>query len=134
VLRYFTIDRETLNLFKKTFTCLVIIILVFTIFSSSVNGASSNKYPIYWGAWVGDSHIGNYNLLTTFEGTVGKDVSIWNWIQLWNRPQDSENYPNFNVAIMNQARSVGIIPIVSWGPEGSSNNPGDVSFTNLQDI
>ncbi len=92
------------------------------------------KGQAYWGAWVGDSHIGNYGMLTAFENQVDKGVSIWNWIQLWNRPQDSENMPNFDTALMNQALSHGAIPMVSWGPEGSVINPGDVSFTNLQDI
>ena len=119
-----------MNLFKKTFTFFVIIILVCAIFSSSVNGASSSRYPIYWGAWVGSSHIGNYNLLATFEGQVGKGVSIWNWIQLWNRPQDSENIPNFDAALMDQCRNHGAIPMVSWSPEAGNGG----MFSSLQDI
>jgi hypothetical protein len=62
---------------------------------------------------------------------VGKGVSIWNWIQLWNRPQDSENIPNFDTALMNQARNHGVIPMVSWGPE--SGNP-NFPFNNLKSI
>jgi hypothetical protein len=101
----------------------------------NINSSASVSSPqIYWGSWVGDSHIGNYNLLTNFETQVGKGVSIWNWIQLWNRPQDSENIPNFDTALMNQARSHGAIPMVSWGPESSANNPGDMPYTNLQDV
>lgn len=117
-------------MFKKTFTCLVIIVLACAIFSSSVNGISSNRNPIYWGAWVGSSHIGNYNLLTTFEGQIGKGVSIWNWIQLWNRPQDSENIPNFDTALMDQCRNHGAIPMVSWSPEAGNGG----MFSSLQDI
>ncbi len=119
-----------MNLFKKTLTFFVIIVLVCAIFSSSTKAASSSRYPIYWGAWVGSSHIGNYNLLTNFEGQVGKGVSIWNWIQLWNRPQDSENIPNFDNALMDQSRNHGAIPMVSWSPEAGNGG----IFSSLQDI
>jgi len=91
---------------------------------------AANTNQICWGAWVGDSHIGNYGLLTSFEGQVSKNVSIWNWIQLWNRPQDSENIPNFDTTLMNQARSHGAIPMISWSPETGNGN----EFVNLQSI
>jgi hypothetical protein len=117
---------------RRTFALSFVILFVCSLFFAlNVNSVSANTNQIYWGAWIGNSHIGNYNLLTSFESQVGKNVSIWNWIQLWNRPQDSENIPNFDTALMNQARSHGAIPMVSWGPEnGWSNFP----FTNLDSI
>lgn len=116
---------------RKAFVVALAILLVCSPFFSVSKSVSASTNLIYWGAWVGDSHIGNYNLLTSFEGQVGKGVSIWNWIQLWNRPQDSENIPNFDFSLMDQARSHGVIPMVSWGPEtGWSNFP----YTNLDSI
>jgi len=75
-------------------------------------------------------------LLTTFENQVGKGVSIWNWIQLWTRPQDSDNIPTFDVAQMNQARNAGIIPMVSWSPEQNAQSQTSQAgmFYNLQSI
>jgi len=116
---------------RKAFVVALAILLVCSPFFSVSKSVSASTNLIYWGAWVGNSHIGDYNLLTSFEGQVGKSVSIWNWIQLWNRPQDSENYPNFNLAIMNQARSHGAIPMVSWGPEAGWT---DFPFANLDSI
>ncbi len=118
----------------KVIVCLSLILLLslnVSLLSRQTVSAQTNQ--IYWGAWVGNSHIGNYNLLTTFEGQVGKDVSIWDWIQLWNRPQDSENIPNFDASLIDQARNHGVIPMVSWGPEGSDGTT-QPAFTNMQDI
>ena len=117
---------------KRSFALFLIVLLFcswFFVFNSNHVSASTNQ--VYWGAWVGDSHIGNYELLTSFESQLGKGVSIWNWIQLWNRPQDSENIPAFDVTLMNQARQHGAIPMVSWSPEASDN---DANFVNLQSI
>lgn len=121
---------------KRNRELVCLICLVFLLASSFINInslANASSTQIYWGAWVGDSHIGNYNLLTTFESQVGKGVSIWNWIQLWNRPQDSENIPNFDFALMDQCRNHGAIPMVSWGPEGSDGSV-EPAFVNLQDV
>jgi hypothetical protein len=117
--------RKSIVLIAILFSC------IFLTSNIKPISASNETNQIYWGAWVGNSHIGNYNLLTNFEGQVGKGVSIWNWIQLWNRPQDSENIPNFDTALMNQARNHGVIPMVSWGPE--SGNP-NFPFNNLKSI
>ena len=109
---------------------LILAVLPFT----ALTQAQSTQ--IYWGAWVGDAHIGSYSLLQTFESQVGKGVSIWDWIQIWTRPADSENQPNFDTSQMNQARNAGIIPMVSWSPEQNvdheTGNQGD--FYNLQSI
>lgn len=90
--------------------------------------ASGNQ--IYWGAFVGPHHIGYYDLLQTFETNVGKDVSIWNWFQLWNRPDDSENVAEFDTTLMTQCRNNGMIPMVSWAPEAGDGS----TFVNLQSI
>jgi hypothetical protein len=110
---------------------LVVVLACSLFFAVDIKPASASANQIYWGAWVGSSHIGNYNILQTFESTVGKDVSIWDWIQLWNRPQDSDNIPTFDTAQMNEARNAGIIPMVSWAPE--LGDPND-AFTGLQSI
>jgi len=70
-------------------------------------------------------------LLTSFEETVGKGVSIWNWIQLWTRSDDSENVAEFDIALMNQCRQHGAITMVSWSPFATDGNS---MFSNLQDI
>jgi Glycosyl hydrolase family 26 len=114
---------------RRVLVLALVILLVVSPFVVLNVSASSNQ--IFWGAWVGNSHIGNYSLLTSFESQVGKDVSIWNWIQLWNRPQDSDNVPTFDTALMEQCRNHGAIPMVSWGPEASD---GDSNFVNLQSI
>jgi hypothetical protein len=121
-----------LNVFKKTLTIFLIGLLIASVFSSlNVKPAlASNTKPIYWGAWVGSSHIGNYNFLTNFENQVGKGVSIWNWIQIWNRPQDNENIPNFDLSLMDTCRNHGAIPMVSWSPEAGNGG----IYTRLQDI
>jgi len=117
---------------RKAFVAVLAILVVSTpFFSLSTQSISTSTDQIFWGAWVGSHHIGYYNLLSDFEAQVGKGVSIWNWIQLWNRPQDSENIPNFDFSLMNQARSHGVIPMVSWGPE--SGNPA-FPFYNLDSI
>jgi hypothetical protein len=117
---------------RKTFALSLVVVLACSLFFAiNIKPASASTNQIYWGAWVGSSHIGNYNLLQTFESTVGKDVSIWDWIQLWNRPDDSENRAEFDTALMNQARNNGIIPMVSWAPE--AGDPND-QFVNLQSI
>jgi len=89
-----------LNVLKKTLAVSIVAILVCSMFfSNSVKPASATGNPIYWGAWVGgsgthqDGHKMPYFTLADFEGQVGKNVSIWNWIQLWNRPQDQDNCP-----------------------------------------
>jgi hypothetical protein len=117
---------------RKTFALALVVVLACSLFFAiNIKPVSASTNQIYWGAWVGSSHIGNYNLLQTFESTVGKDVSIWDWIQLWNRPDDSENMAEFDTALMNQARNNGIIPMVSWAPE--AGDPNDL-YANLQSI
>lgn len=121
---------------KKLFTLSFLILLLASPFLSLTQAQSTQ---IYWGAWVSDAtdgHIGSYSYLSTFESQVGKAVSIWDWIQLWNRPADGDNQPTFQTAQMNQARNNGIIPLISWSPEQNvgtpSSTPGD--FYNLQSI
>jgi len=123
---------------RKAFACSIIIFLAcslfFSINNNSVSASGTNQ--IYWGAWVGTHHIGYPDLLTGFENQVGKGMSIWNWIQIWTIPQDVENVPNFDTALMDQCRQHGAIPMVSWSPAASDNSYNDDSanFTNLQSI
>lgn len=119
---------------RKTFSLSLIFVLgcslLFFVSNKSVS-ANSGTTQIYLGAFVGPSHIGNLGRLETFEKSVGKGVSIWNWVQLWNRPNDSENVAEFDTVLMNECRAHGAIPMVSWSPEASDNAP---EFTNLQSI
>lgn len=123
---------------QKTLVTSLVFALVFVLFSSmffSSVSASSNQ--ILWGAWVGgssghiDGHKMPYSTLTDFESAVGKDVSIWNWVQLWNRAADIDNCPTFRADWMDSCRNNGIIPMVSWSPEASDEDP---NFSRLQDI
>jgi len=119
---------------RKTFALSLVVVLACSLFfsvSTKSVSASSGTTQIYWGAWVGNHHIGYYDLLTTFENQVGKGVSIWNWIQLWTRPDDSENVAEFDTALMNQCRQHGAIPMVSWAPDANDGNP---NYINLQSI
>lgn len=87
----------------------------------------------YWGAWVSDAtngHIGNLASTLAFAIAVGKGLSIWNWIQLWNRPDDSDNVAEFDTAQMDACRNAGMIPMVSWGPESGWK----FAFYNLDSI
>ena len=118
---------------RKTFALFLVVVLACSLFFSvSIKSASASETSqIYFGAFVGPSHIGNYSLLQTFESAVGKGVSIWTWFQLWNRPDDSENVAEFDTALMNECRAHGSIPMISWSPE--SGDPND-QFTNLHSI
>ena len=52
---------------------------------------------------------------------MGKGVSIWSTFQFWDRPQDSENDPNFDTAWLNTCRAHGAIPEIAFDPgEGST--------------
>ncbi len=116
---------------RKAFVTVLVILVVCTpFFSLSTQSVSANTNQIFWGAWVGSHHIGYYNLLSDFEAQVGKGVSIWNWIQLWNRPNDVENVAEFDTSLMDTCRNHGAIPMVSWAPESGGNS----TFTNLQSI
>ena len=117
---------------RKSFALIVILFcsLFFTLGIKPVI-ASSGTSQIYWGAFVGPSHKVPYSALQTFENQVGKSVSIWNWIQLWNRPKDRENSPVFEQTWMDECRNHGAIPMISWSPEASDEAP---EFTNLQSI
>ncbi|MGD0644688.1 MAG: glycosyl hydrolase [Candidatus Bathyarchaeia archaeon] len=119
---------------KKTFAFSLIVALACSLFFSiSIKSVSaySGTSQLYFGAFVGPSHLGNPANLKAFESEVGKDVSIWNWFQLWNRPDDSENMAEFDKALMDECRNAGSIPMISWAPEsGDPNNP----FTNLKSI
>jgi hypothetical protein len=75
--------------------------------------------------------LGNPANLEAFEKEVGKGISIWNWFQLWNRPDNSENMEEFDAALMTECRDAGSIPMISWAPE--SGDPND-QFTNLESI
>ena len=119
------------TMLRKAFVVALVILLVCSPFFPVSKSVSASTNQIFWGAWVGDSHKSPFYMLQDFEGQVGKGVAIWNWIQLWNRPKDSENSPFFEPTWMDECRNHGAIPIVSWSPEASDEDP---NFRNLQDI
>ena len=102
-------------------------------FSVSVESVLSNSADsqIYFGAFVGPSHKDSLAQLQSFEATVGKGVAIWNWFQYWNRPADSENDPNFNLAWMNEARAHGSIPMITWDPGDGGSSTGYPNLLNI---
>lgn len=114
---------------------LIAILFCSLFFSLGVRSmsVSAQGSQIYFGAYVGPSHIGDLSRLAAFESDVDKGVSIWNWFQLWNRADDSENVAEFDVSLMDQARAHGAIPMVSWAPErGNANFPYD-NLTSILD-
>jgi hypothetical protein len=112
---------------RKTFALFLAVILACSIFFSvsfkSVS-ANSGTTPIFWGAFVGPSHIGTLAQLQAFESLVGKGVAIWSTFQFWNRPKDSENDPNFNNSWMDQCRAHGAIPEIAFDPGDSNASNG----------
>lgn len=123
-----------MNVVLTGFLIVALTCSLFLSVNDNCSFASTNQ--IYWGAWVSDAtdgHIGNINAVTAFASTVGKGLSIWNWIQLWNRPDDSDNLAEFDIAQMTACRNAGMIPMVSWAPEGPASGDTPV-FNSLQDI
>jgi len=104
----------------KKLTSIVLMAILFSslFFALSVKpaSASSGTNQIYWGAFVGPSHIGTLAQLQAFESSVGKGVAIWSIFQYWDRPKDSENDPNFYTAWMDQCRAHGAIPEIAFDP------------------
>ena len=66
--------------------------------------------------------MGYFPIVASFEASVGKCMSIWNWIQVWNEPDRSDvangilDCSEFNTTVMDQCRNNGLIPMVSWAP------------------
>lgn len=114
----------------KTFALFLIVVLACSIFFS-VNiksvSASSGTNQIFWGAFIGPSHIGTLAELTAFESYVGKGVSIWSTFQFWDRSQDSENDPNFDTAWMNTCRAHGAIPEIAF--DAGDGSSGALEYT-----
>lgn len=98
--------------------------------------AYSGTTQIYFGAFVGPDHHGTLTQITAFETEVGKGLSIWSWFQYWNRPDDSANSAEFNPTWMDECRTHGSIPMITWDPgDGggiSSSNPTE--YPNLSHI
>ena len=115
---------------RKTFALSLVVILACSLFFTlSIKPVSASANQIYWGAFVGPSHIGTFAELKAFEQTVGKGVSIWSTFQYWDRPQDSENDPNFDTAWMNTCRAHGAIPEIAFDPgDGSTGAIGNTYF------
>lgn len=118
------------NILRKTFALFFVIVLACSLFFTlSIKPASASTNQIYWGAFVGPSHIGTLAELEAFEQTVGKGVSIWSIFQYWDRPQDSENDPNFDTSWMNTCRAHGAIPEIAFDPgDGSSGAIANTYF------
>lgn len=111
---------------KELALFLVVVIACSIFFSVGFKSVSANSEttPIFWGAFVGPSHIGSLEQLQAFESSVGKGVAIWSIFQFWDRPKDTENDPNFDTSWMNQCRAHGAIPEIAFDP-GDGGKAGD---------
>jgi hypothetical protein len=105
-------SKHLRRFFVIILSLLIIITFVSTISQVQANGTSQ----ILWGAFVGPSHIDTPAQFAGFGLDVGKSLSLWENFQYWDRPQDSENNPNFDKAWMDACRSYGAIPVVTWDP------------------
>jgi mannan endo-1,4-beta-mannosidase len=82
---------------------------------------------IYWGVNM-KGVPWDLNTLSTWERDVtGKGVSVINWGHFWDN--GSGGYRNWSNGTINNARSHGAIPMISWTPEG-----GDPGRWQLADI
>lgn len=101
---------------KALVVALAILLLCPAFFSLSAQSVSASTNQIFWGAYVGTESRMPLSTLQTFEDQVGKNVSIWNWLQWWIDGTDQFHDPNFNFVWMNECRDHGAIPMVSWAP------------------
>jgi hypothetical protein len=119
---------------RKTFALSLVVVLACSLyFSISIKSVSAQNgtAQIYFGAFVGPSHIDKPAQFEAFGNKVGKGLSIWENFQYWNRPADSENDPNFDATWMDTCREYGAIPLVTWDPgDGGSNT----EYPNLSNI
>jgi hypothetical protein len=89
-------------------------------------GSSSGS--IYWGVNMSGIPSANMSPLTNWEQNVaGKAASIVHWGHTWG--DSSGNYRNWVNTSVNNVRSHGSIPMISWNPQG-----GDASKWQLGDI
>jgi hypothetical protein len=109
------------------------VILLFSVLFQPYfkSGTIVSSSQIYWGAWVGEDDRMPLSTIQSFEATVGKDMSIWNWMQWWVDTPDATHDPDFNPTWMNEARNNGMIPMISWAP--SSVFSSSVSYTSILD-
>ena len=116
----------------KLATAFLIFFLFLSCFLSiNISSVSAQTNQIYWGAWVGTESRMPLSTIQAFESNVGKGLAIWNWEQWWIDSTDSTHDPNFNFAWMNECRSHGSIPMVSWAPSsilipGTYNGYSDI--------
>lgn len=108
-------------MYKKSLASILAVVLVCSMFFFvSVKPVSDSNTQIFWGAFVGPSHIDTPAQFEMFSAQIGKGLSLWENFQYWDRPQDSENNPNFDTAWMDACRSYGAIPLVTWDPGDGS--------------
>lgn len=118
--------------------CVVLVVLGCVTPQLLTVKAETNQ--IYWGAFVGTTRMGYFPKVASFEAAVGKNMSIWNWIQAWNEPDRSDiargilDCSEFNTTVMNQCRNNGMIPMVSWAPLSPQSDESYYPTPTLQDI
>ena len=127
-------------MFRKILAVACLVLVVLGCASPLLVTVKAETNQIYWGAFVGTTRMGYLPNLESFESAVGKDVSIWNWIQAWNEP-DRDNIAagyydcsEFNVTTMNQCRNNGMIPMVSWAPMPPQSSESYFYTPTMQDI
>jgi hypothetical protein len=106
---------------RRFFAFMLSLLMVFGFVSTISQVQAHNETDqILWGAFVGPSHIDTPAQFEGFGFDVGKSLSLWENFQYWDRPQDSENNPNFDKTWMDACRSYGAIPVVTWDPGDGS--------------
>ncbi len=118
--------------------CLVSVVLGYA--SPQFVPVKAEINQIYWGAFVGTTRMGYFPKAASFEAAVGKNMSIWNWIQVWNEPDRSNiakgilDYAEFNASLMDRCRDNGMIPMISWAPLPPQSDESYYPTPTLRDI
>jgi hypothetical protein len=76
---------------------------------------------VYWGAYVGGSQYGRTDApwdmgsADRFETNAGKRMSLLEWGQDWYECSSSCGLRGFRTDLVNKARALGFLPVLSWG-------------------
>jgi hypothetical protein len=79
--------------------------------SATVSETAAAPNPIYWGVLINGVPF-DMHKLQTFEGKVGKPVSIIHWGQPWVMNNVAQTFPT---AAFDKIRAHGSIPMLNWG-------------------
>ena len=93
-------------------------------YPSSPSGSTS----IYYGVHV---PLDSLSAITTFEADAGKAVSIVMWYQQWGL---TNGWQYIQTYWMNDVRSHGSIPLITWDPQDPSNGTANQPTYALQNI